>query len=256
MRGLLLILATMLFSAPALAAGGDAKLQHVDWSFNGPFGTFDQSSLQRGFQVYTEVCSSCHSLEYIAFRTLADLGYNEAEIKAIAAQYDVVDGPNDEGEMFTRPGIPADRFPSPYENEQAARAANGGAYPPDLSLMVKARPNGADYLYSLLVGYVDAPEGTAVPDGMYYNESYGGGMIAMPQPLYGDDVEYADGHPATVEEHAKDLTAFLAWAAEPEMESRKRIGVASIFFLLLMTVLSYFAMRFIWADVKKAKASL
>ena len=254
MRGLLLTLSALLLSAPALAAGGDAKLQHVDWSFNGPFGTFDQSSLQRGFQVYTEVCSSCHSLEYIAFRNLADLGYNEAEIKAIAAQYDVVDGPNDEGEMFTRPGIPADRFPSPYENEQAARAANGGAYPPDLSLMVKARPNGADYLYSLLVGYVDAPEGTAVPDGMYYNESYGGGMIAMPQPLYGDDVVYADGHAATIEEHAKDLTAFLAWTAEPELESRKRIGVASIFFLLLMTVLSYFAMRFIWADVKKAKA--
>ena len=254
MRGLLLTLSALLLSAPALAAGGDAKLQHVDWNFNGPFGTFDQSSLQRGFQVYTEVCSSCHSLEYIAFRNLADLGYNEAEIKAIAAQYDVVDGPNDEGEMFTRPGIPADRFPSPYENEQAARAANGGAYPPDLSLMVKARPNGADYLYSLLVGYVDAPEGTAVPDGMYYNESYGGGMIAMPQPLYGDDVVYADGHAATIEEHAKDLTAFLAWTAEPELESRKRIGVASIFFLLLMTVLSYFAMRFIWADVKKAKA--
>ena len=165
MRRLLLTLMAVLFSAPALAAGGNANLQHVDWSFNGPFGTFDQNSLQRGFQVYVEVCAGCHSLEYIAFRNLADLGYNEAEIKAIAAQYDVVDGPNDEGEMFTRPGIPADRFPSPYENEQAARAANGGAYPPDLSLMVKARPNGADYLYSLMVGYLDAPAGVAVPDG-------------------------------------------------------------------------------------------
>ena len=254
MRRLLLTLMAVLFSAPALAAGGNANLQHVDWSFNGPFGTFEQSSLQRGFQVYVEVCASCHSLEYIAFRNLADLGYNEAEIKAIAAQYDVEDGPNDEGEMFTRPGIPADRFPSPYPNEQAARAANGGAYPPDLSLMVKARPNGADYLYSLLVGYIDAPETVNVPDGMYYNDAYGGNMIAMPQPLYGEDVEYADGHDATIEEHAKDVTAFLAWTAEPELEERKRMGVASLFFLIVMSVLSYFAMRFIWADVKKAKA--
>ena len=254
MRRLLLTLMAVLFSAPALAAGGNANLQHVDWSFNGPFGTFEQSSLQRGFQVYVEVCASCHSLEYIAFRNLADLGYNEAEIKAIAAQYDVEDGPNDEGEMFTRPGIPADRFPSPYPNEQAARAANGGAYPPDLSLMVKARPNGADYLYSLLVGYIDAPETVNVPDGMYYNDAYGGNMIAMPQPLYGEDVEYADGHDATIEEHAKDVTAFLAWTAEPELEERKRMGVASLFFLIVMTVLSYFAIRFIWADVKKAKA--
>ena len=254
MRRLLLTLMAVLFSAPALAAGGNANLQHVDWSFNGPFGTFEQSSLQRGFQVYVEVCASCHSLEYIAFRNLADLGYNEAEIKAIAAQYDVEDGPNDEGEMFTRPGIPADRFPSPYPNEQAARTANGGAYPPDLSLMVKARPNGADYLYSLLVGYIDAPETVNVPDGMYYNDAYGGNMIAMPQPLYGEDVEYADGHDATIEEHAKDVTAFLAWTAEPELEERKRMGVASLFFLIVMTVLSYFAMRLIWADVKKAKA--
>ena len=252
MRRLLLILATMLFSAPALAAGGDAKLQHVDWSFNGPFGTFDQSSLQRGFQVYTEVCSSCHSLEYIAFRNLADLGYNEAEIKAIAAQYDVVDGPNDEGEMFTRPGIPADRFPSPYENEQAARAANGGAYPPDLSLMVKARPNGADYLYSLLVGYVDAPEGTAVPDGMYYNAAYPGHMIAMPQPLYGEDVEYANGGDMSVDGISADLVHFLMWTAEPSLENRKRIGVATMFFLILFAGVSYGAMRFIWADVKKS----
>ena len=254
MRRFLLSMIAILASAPALAAGGDVTLKHVDWSFNGPFGTFEQSSLQRGFQVYVEVCASCHSLEYIAFRNLADLGYNEAEIKAIAAQYDVEDGPNDEGEMFTRPGIPADRFPSPYPNEQAARAANGGAYPPDLSLMVKARPNGADYLYSLLVGYIDAPETVNVPDGMYYNDAYGGNMIAMPQPLYGEDVEYADGHDATIEEHAKDVTAFLAWTAEPELEERKRMGVASLFFLIVMTVLSYFAMRFIWADVKKAKA--
>ena len=254
MRSFIVTLLALVVSAPALAAGGDAKLKHVDWSFNGPFGTFDQSALQRGFQVYVEVCASCHSLEYIAFRNLADLGYNAAEIKAIAAQYDIVDGPNDEGEMFTRPGVPADRFPAPYANENAARAANGGAYPPDLSLMIKARANGADYMYSLLTGYEDAPETTEVPDGMYYNVSYGGNMIAMPQPLYGDDVEYADGHASEISDHAKDVTAFLAWTAEPELEDRKRFGVAAVFFLFMMSVLSYFAMRFIWADVKKAKA--
>ena len=251
MRRFLITLSALLFSAPALAAGGDAKLTHIDWSFNGPFGTFDQASLQRGFQVYSEVCASCHSLEYIAFRNLADLGYNDAEIKAIAAQYEVEDGPNDEGEMFMRPAIPADRIPSPYPNENAARTANNGAYPPDLSLIFKARANGADYLYSLLTSYHEAPEGTDVPDGMYYNTAYSGNLIAMPQPLYGDDVEYADGADTSMDAVAMDLVQFLAWTAEPAMEERKRTGVAVMIFLILLSGLSYGAMRFIWADVKK-----
>ena len=176
--------------------------------------------MQRGFQAYKEVCAGCHSMDYIAFRNLADLGYNEAEIKAIAAEYEVVDGPNDEGEMFTRPAIPADRIPSPYPNENAARTANNGAYPPDLSLIFKARANGADYLYSLLTSYHEAPESTDVPDGMYYNTAYSGNLIAMPQPLYGDDVEYADGADTSMDAVAMDLVQFLAWTAEPAMEER------------------------------------
>ena len=223
-------------------------LRSADWSFSGPFGTFDKASMQRGFQAYKEVCAGCHSMDYIAFRNLADLGYNEAEIKAIAAEYEVVDGPNDEGEMFTRPAIPADRIPSPYPNENAARTANNGAYPPDLSLIFKARANGADYLYSLLTSYHEAPEGTDVPDGMYYNTAYSGNLIAMPQPLYGDDVEYADGADTSMDAVAMDLVQFLARTAEPAMEERKRTGVAVMIFLILLSGLSYGAMRFIWAD--------
>ena len=205
--------------------------------------------MQRGFQVYREVCAGCHSMQYIAFRNFADLGYNEAEIKAIAAEYDVEDGPNDDGEMFTRPGIPADRMPSPYPNDNAARAGNGGALPPDLSLIAKARANGPDYLYSLLIGYKEAPAAMDVPDGMYYNDAYPGNLIAMPQPLYGDDVTYADGADTSIEGSAADLTQFLMWAAEPKMEARKRIGVAVVFFLSIFVVLSVMAKRRVWADL-------
>ena len=242
-------LVATLLAGPALAAGGDVALTKRDWSFNGPFGTFDKSAMQRGFQVYREVCAGCHSMQYIAFRNFADLGYNEAEIKAIAAEYDVEDGPNDEGEMFTRPGIPADRMPSPYLNDNAARAGNGGALPPDLSLIAKARANGPDYLYSLLIGYKEAPASMNVPDGMYYNDAYPGNLIAMPQPLYGDDVTYADGADTSIEGSAADLTQFLMWAAEPKMEARKRIGVAVVFFLSIFVVLSVMAKRRVWADI-------
>ena len=242
-------LVATLLAGPALAAGGDVALTKRDWSFNGPFGTFDKAAMQRGFQVYREVCAGCHSMQYIAFRNFADLGYNEAEIKAIAAEYDVEDGPNDEGEMFTRPGIPADRMPSPYPNDNAARAGNGGALPPDLSLIAKARANGPDYLYSLLIGYKEAPASMNVPDGMYYNDAYPGNLIAMPQPLYGDDVTYAYGADASIEGSAADLTQFLMWAAEPKMEARKRIGVAAVFFLSIFVVLSVMAKRRVWADL-------
>ena len=242
-------LVATLLAGPALAAGGDVALTKRDWSFNGPFGTFDKAAMQRGFQVYREVCAGCHSMQYIAFRNFADLGYNEAEIKAIAAEYDVEDGPNDEGEMFTRPGIPADRMPSPYPNDNAARAGNGGALPPDLSLIAKARANGPDYLYSLLIGYKEAPVSMNVPDGMYYNDAYPGNLIAMPQPLYGDDVTYADGADTSIEGSAADLTQFLMWAAEPKMEARKRIGVAVVFFLSIFVVLSVMAKRRVWADL-------
>ena len=246
------ITALLLFgilSSPAVGAGGDVTLKTRDWSFSGPFGTFDKAAMQRGFQVYNEVCAGCHSMKLIAFRNFADLGYNEVEIKALAAQYEVQDGPNDDGEMFMRPAIPADRMPAPYANDNAARAGNNGALPPDLSLIAKARPNGPNYLYSLLSSYVDAPNGKEVPDGMYYNAAYPGHLIAMPQPLYGDDVEFSDGAATSIEAVSADLTQFLMWAAEPKMEVRKRIGVAAVFFLSIFVIFSYLAKRRIWADV-------
>ena len=236
-------------SSSAWGAGGDVTLKTRDWSFSGPFGTFDKAAMQRGFQVYNEVCAGCHSMKLIAFRNFADLGYNEAEIKALAAQYEVQDGPNDDGEMFLRPAIPADRMPSPYANDNAARAGNNGALPPDLSLIAKARPNGPNYLYSLLSSYENAPNDKEVPDGMYYNAAYPGHLIAMPQPLYGDDVEYSDGAATSIEAVSADLTQFLMWAAEPKMEVRKRTGVAAVFFLGIFVIFSYLAKRRIWADV-------
>ena len=242
------------FSFSCFSAGPAIKGETVDWGFNGPFGKFDKSSLQRGLQVYTEVCSSCHSLKYIAYRNLSDLGYNKAEIKAFASSFSVIDGPDDDGEMFERPGMPADHFVSPYPNMNAARAANGGAYPPDLSLMTKARVGGANYLYSLIVGYKEPPADINIREGLYYNKYYSGNLIAMPQPLYGDDVTYADGTEATIEQMAADVTEFLAWSAEPEMEVRKRTGIAAVTFLLIMSILSYLAKQQIWANVKKKQA--
>jgi ubiquinol-cytochrome c reductase cytochrome c1 subunit len=233
-----------------IAAGGaDVNLEKGKWSFAGPFGYFDKAALQRGFQVYREVCAGCHGIDYLAFRNLADLGYNAAEIKAIAAEYEVMDGPDDDGEMFMRPARPADQIPNPYRNDNEARANNNGAMPPDLSLIAKARANGPDYLYSLMIGYEDAPETTEVPDGMYYNNAYPGHLIAMPQPIYGDDVEYSDGAPTTTAGISSDVTNFLMWAAEPKMEVRKRIGVAAVFFLSIFVIMSYFAKRRVWADL-------
>ncbi|MEC8660102.1 MAG: cytochrome c1 [Pseudomonadota bacterium] len=255
MRKFLIASATALVAAlglasPSMAAGGgDVVLQKGEWSFSGPFGHFDKGAMQRGFQVYREVCAGCHGVEYLAFRNLADLGYNEAEIKAIALEYEVMDGPDEDGEMFMRPARPADLIPSPYRNDNEARANNNGALPPDLSLIAKARANGPDYLYSLLIGYEDAPADVEVPDGMYYNNAYAGHLIAMPQPIYGDDVEYSDGSPTTPEGLAADLTHFLMWAAEPKMEIRKRIGVAAVFFLSIFVIFSYIAKRRVWAEL-------
>ena len=244
------LVAALGLASPSMAAGGgDVVLQKSEWSFSGPFGHFDKGAMQRGFQVYREVCAGCHGVEYLAFRNLADLGYNEAEIKAIALEYEVMDGPDEDGEMFMRPARPADLIPSPYRNDNEARANNNGALPPDLSLIAKARANGPDYLYSLLIGYEDAPADVEVPDGMYYNNAYAGHLIAMPQPIYGDDVEYSDGSPTTPEGLAADLTHFLMWAAEPKMEIRKRIGVAAVFFLSIFVIFSYIAKRRVWAEL-------
>jgi ubiquinol-cytochrome c reductase cytochrome b/c1 subunit len=240
------------------------------WSFSGPVGTFDRGALQRGLKVYKEVCSSCHSLSYVAFRNLAEAGgpgYSVAQAVAFASDYKIKDGPNDQGEMFERPGRPADYFPSPFPNEQAARAANGGAAPPDLSLITKARSykrgfpwflfdffsqyqeQGPDYVAAVLQGYEDKPPaGFTLPEGAYYNKYFPGHAIKMPKPLNDGQVTYDDGSPATVAQYAKDVTTFLMWTAEPHMEARKALGLQVFVFLILLTVLLYFTKKKVWAN--------
>lgn len=238
-------------SAANAAGGGDITLKDKEWPFEGILGKVDKQAAQRGYQVYKEVCASCHGLKQVAYRNLQAIGFSEAEVKTIAAQYTVTDGPNDVGDMFDRPARPSDKFVSPYPNEQAARAANGGAYPVDLSLIIKARADGANYMYSLLTGYEDPPEDMKMMPGMYYNAYFPGHQIAMPPPLSDGLVDYQDGTEATVEQMSKDLTIFLQWAAEPEMESRKRMGVKVLLFLSVMTILLYLAKCRVWADLKK-----
>lgn len=233
----------------ALAAGEAPVPPAQDWSFNGIFGTFDRAALQRGFQVYKEVCSGCHSMNLLAYRNLHDLGFNEEEVAAIAAQYRVTDGPDDTGAMFERPGRPTDTFVSPFANEQAARAANNGALPPDLSVITKARGGGPDYIYGLLTGYEEPPPGVQLMAGMHYNEYFPGHQIAMPNMLSPGLVEYADGTEATSEQMAWDVVTFLTWAAEPHMETRKEMGVQVILFLIVFTGLMYAVKRKLWADV-------
>ncbi len=236
-------------AAPAAGAESEA-LPDRDWSFEGPFGRFDKPALQRGFHVYTEVCAACHGVEYLSFRNLEETGLSAADVQAIAAEYayEVEDGPNDEGEMFTRPGRPADRIPGPYANDQAARVANNGALPPDLSLIAKARKGGPDYVHAILVGYEEEPpEDVDLGEGMSYNRFFAGGQIAMPPPLSEDAVEYIDGTEATVEQMAADVTQFLMWAAEPRLEDSKRIGLKVILFLIVLTALFYASKRKIWA---------
>ena len=245
----LLIGALLGFSSAAFAAGEAKAPKDIDFSFQTIFGDYDRASAQRGLQVYREVCSACHALDYIAFRNLAELGFNEAEVKALSAEYDIA-YTDDYGDTSTRPGIPSDLFPSPFANPQAAAAANNGKVPPNLSLIVEARMGGADYIYSLLTGYHPEKDEELDP-GLYYNDYYPGHAIAMAAPLYEDSVEFADGTPATVEQMAKDVTTFLAWASEPNMYQRKRMGVTTIIFLTLLTVLFYMSYKRVWAPVKK-----
>ncbi len=224
---------------------------HPEWSFKGPLGKFERASLQRGYQVYTEVCSGCHSMDLLSYRNLTEEGgpeFSKEQAKAMAAMFDVQDGPNGDGEMFMRPAILSDYFVSPWENKQQARVANSGAYPPDLSVIVKARAGGADYIYSLLIGYEDLPSDMKIDDGVYYNIYAKNQRIAMPQPLYEDGVEYTDGTAATPEQMAHDVTTFLTWAAEPKLEARKRIGFKVITYLIILSFLLYFTNRQIWKD--------
>jgi ubiquinol-cytochrome c reductase cytochrome c1 subunit len=245
------------------------KPKNVEWSFAGPFGTYDKAQLQRGLKVYKEVCSACHSMDLVAFRTLEDLGYSEAQVKAFAAEYTIEDGPNDDGDMFERPGLPSDYFTPPFPNMQAAAASNGGAAPPDFSLIAKARgvergfptfifdiftqyaENGPDYIYSLLTGYdEEPPAGMEIAEGTHYNPYFiGGKSLAMAAPLSDDQVTYDDGAPQTVDQYARDVSAFLMWAAEPHLESRKKTGFRVMVFLILFAGLMYATKRRVWANV-------
>ena len=229
------------------------ELLKTDWSFKGLLGKFDRGSLQRGYQVYTEVCSSCHSMKYVSYRNLAEEGgpeFTEEQAKAIAANFEVLDGPNSDGEMFTRPAKLSDKFVMPYENEKAAQAANGGAYPPDMSVLAKARSGGVDYIYSVLLGYEDPPAGVVLDEGVYYNKYMYGNNIKMSQPLSDGLVEYSDGTVASEEQMAKDVTTFLMWAAEPHLESRHKMGFKAILYLIILTILVYFSMKKIWSRIE------
>ena len=235
------------------SAGENYPLLKQDWSFKSFFGTFERASLQRGYQVYTEVCASCHSLKYVSYRNLAEKGGPEFSIeqaKAIASNFEVTDGPNNDGEMFTRPAKLSDKFVMPYANDQEAKLSNGGAYPPDMSVLVKARAGGADYIYSVILGYEDPPEGMKLDDGVYYNKYMYGNKIKMPPQLYDDLVTYADGTPATPEQMAKDITTFLAWTAEPKLEERHKFGFRAIIYLVILTILVYFSMKRIWSRIE------
>ena len=243
----------LLIGSYQVNAAEKTDLIKIDWSFNGLFGKFDRGSLQRGYQVYSEVCASCHSMKYLSYRNLSEKGGPEFSIeqaKAIAASFEITDGPNADGEMFTRPGKLSDKFLMPYENDKAAQAANGGAYPPDMSVLAKARAGGANYIYSLLLGYEDPPSGMTLDDGVYYNKYMYGNQIKMSAPLSEGLIEYGDGTEASVEQMSKDVTTFLMWAAEPHLETRHRMGFKAIVYLIILTVLVYFSMKKIWSRIE------
>jgi ubiquinol-cytochrome c reductase cytochrome b/c1 subunit len=272
-RHILALAVAASFSAltvPAIAAEDVEQPPRLKWSFSGPFGTFDRAQLQRGFKVYKEVCAGCHSLEMLAFRNLADAGgpgFTAAQAAAVAAEAKIKDL-DDQGNPIERAGRPADRFPSPFPNEAAARAANGGAAPPDMSVLAKARSyergfpwfvldmftqfqeQGPDYLVALLKGYQDPPQGFQLPDGAQYNKYFPGHAIKMPQPLQDGQVTYDDGAPATLDQYAKDVAAFMMWAAEPHLEARKRIGFQVMIFLVVFSGLLYFTKKKVWKAVE------
>lgn len=260
-------------SGPASAAeegGHDGRPPRLSWSFAGPFGTYDTAQLQRGFKVFKEVCASCHSANFLYFRNLSQPGgpgFTEAQVKQIASEYQITDGPNDSGDMFQRPGRPSDHWPAPFPNDQAARASNGGALPPDMSVLAKARSyhvgfpgfvtdafiqyqeHGVDYIHAVLTGYAEPPEGVTVQSGLHYNKYFPGNQIAMPNPLSDGQVEYSDGSPQTVDQYASDVSAYLMWMAEPHLDTRKRIGFQVFIFLIVLGGLLYFTKKKVWKNV-------
>ena len=244
-----LVLGLTPISSAVLASGGEVKPPSQDWSFNGPFGYYDKAAMQRGYKIYREVCASCHSMKRMYFRNLDALGYNEAQIKNIAFEYTVRDGPDDEGEMFDRPALPSDHFTSPFPNSKAAAFANGGAVPPDLSLITKARANGPNYVFGLLTGYQEPPHGAEVVEGKSWNKYFPGHNISMAAPLSDGQISYEDGSAETLEQYSHDLVQFLMYAADPHMESRKKAGFRVILFLLIFAGIMYAVKKKIWKDV-------
>ena len=247
----------LVFPGTALAEQGNGhgpEIKVQDWSFAPPFGRFDKAQLQRGYKVYQYVCANCHSMRLLSYRNLGEPGgpgLSPQAVEALASQVQVADGPDDTGTMFQRPGRPSDRFRSPYPNDQAARAANNGALPPDLSVMAKAREGGPDYLYSLLTGYAKPPADMKMSQGMQYNTAFPGHQIAMPNPLVEGVVEYTDGTPPTVDNYAKDVSAFLMWAAEPKLEERYKVGARIMLFLIVFALIMYFSKRAVWARLHR-----
>ena len=275
--GTVLVIASVTGMAFAAGGGvtGDHKMKHPDWSFKGAFGTYDRAAVQRGYQVYREVCAACHSLKYVAFRHLGDKGgpfyledypnpSDNPYVKNFAADWQVGDIDSDTGDEIQRSGIPADYFPLPFPNEPAARASNGGALPPDLSSMVKARSGGADYLYNLLISYdTPKPDDVELTPGLFWNPVMDGGKIAMAAPLSDEIVSYepleisdhgevkqVDAPLETVEQLASDVTYFLAWTADPKLEQRKSIGFMTIIYLLILSILLFLSYKRVWRDVK------
>ena len=248
----ILIISIVLYQNHSISAE-KVKFLETDWTFKGLFGKYDRASLQRGYQVYTEVCAACHSMQYLSYRNLAEPGgpeFTEEEAKFIAASFEVLDGPNSDGEMFTRPAKLSDKFVMPYENVEASKAANGGAYPPDMSVLAKARKGGADYIYSLLLGYDEPPADIKLDDGVYYNKYMYGNKIKMSAPLSDNLIEYGDGTEATKEQMAKDITTFLMWSAEPHLEARHKTGFRVIVYLIILSILVYLTMKKIWSRVE------
>ncbi len=278
--GMLALAAALAFAAipgGAQAAEGGAAAPKQDWTFAGPFGYYDTDQLRRGFKVYNNVCSACHGMRLLEYRNLADPSgpnLDDEQVEAIAAQYTVTAGPNDQGEMFERPATPNDAFVNPYRNEKEAELVNNGVAPPDLSVIAKARKaegdipwymspvaiaqdiatmyeeQGPDYIHALLTGYEQPPEGRELSPGLYYNTIYPGNQIAMAQPLYPDMVEYTDGTPMTVQQYSKDVTAFLMWAAEPKLEERKQMGAKVMLYLIILAALLYMSKRLLWKRIK------
>jgi len=253
-----IIIFFLIFFTTSSAFSEEKKIDFIEtnWSFNGIFGTFDRASLQRGYQVYQEVCAGCHSAQQLSYRNLSEEGgpeFSIEEAKAIASQFEIEDGPNSDGEMFMRPARLSDKFVKPYPNIEASTAANGGAYPPDMSVLAKARVGGADYIYSLLVGYEETPAGFELDDGVYYNKYMAGNKIKMSAPISDGIVEYSDGTQATTSQIAKDVTTFLVWASEPHLESQHRMGFKAIIYLIILITLVYMSKQKVWANFGSQK---